>query len=94
MLDMSADELGAFVKTNTLVGRKILTAARQFPRLEIEATVQPITRTVLKVQLSTNKGRCFTEKLLFSRHIIDSFDCGFQLARQDSQHCRALLDLG
>ena len=49
---MTPDELGAFVRGNKLIGRKLLAAAKQFPQLEIDATVQPITRTVLKVQLS------------------------------------------
>lgn len=61
--EMSADELGALVKGNKLVGRKILTIARMFPQLDVEATVQPITRSVLRIHLTLTANFNWNDKV-------------------------------
>ncbi len=47
---MSPSEVGALI-SHPKLGGMVLKAASYFPRLEIETTIQPITRTVLRVQL-------------------------------------------
>ncbi|KAK7072360.1 activating signal cointegrator 1 complex subunit [Halocaridina rubra] len=49
--DMDAKEIGRMLRHEKM-GKDIKAAAWQFPLLELEATVQPITRTVLRVKLS------------------------------------------
>jgi activating signal cointegrator complex subunit 3 len=61
--EMSADELGALVRGNKLVGRKILTIARMFPQLDVEATVQPITRSVLRIHLTLTANFNWNDKV-------------------------------
>ena len=46
--DLSAQELGELIRVPKL-GRSLHKYVHQFPRLELAAQVQPITRTVLKV---------------------------------------------
>jgi hypothetical protein len=48
---MTAAEVGAMIN-HPKMGAMVLKTASYFPRLELEATIQPITRTVLRVQLS------------------------------------------
>lgn len=52
LYDMSAEEIGSLLKLNALVGRKIRGCIDAFPNLDLSATVQPITRTVVRVQVS------------------------------------------
>jgi activating signal cointegrator complex subunit 3 len=60
---MSADELAGITHANKIIGRKVLNAAQMFPRLEVEASVQPITRTVLKVQLTLTADFIWNERI-------------------------------
>lgn len=46
--DLSAQELGELIRVPKL-GKALHRFVHQFPRLELAAHVQPITRTVLKV---------------------------------------------
>lgn len=47
---MSSSEVGSMI-AHPKMGGMVLKSASYFPRLELEATIQPITRTVLRVQL-------------------------------------------
>lgn len=49
--DLSATELGDLVRQQKY-GKTLHRFVHQFPRLELQARVQPITRSVLKVRLS------------------------------------------
>ncbi len=49
--DMSAQQIGEIVKFPKM-GKIIHKLVHQFPRLELEAYVQPITRSVIKVELA------------------------------------------
>jgi len=51
LLDMDAKEVGQLIRHERL-GAQVLKYCRQVPHLEMEATVQPITRSVLKIDLS------------------------------------------
>lgn len=51
ILDMDKRELGALLNVPD-AGADVLRAARMLPFIDISATVQPITRTVLRVELS------------------------------------------
>ena len=51
LADMSAAELGALSRSNAAIGARIADAVAAFPRLELSASVQPITRSVLRVSL-------------------------------------------
>jgi activating signal cointegrator complex subunit 3 len=51
LADMSAAEIGALSRSNAVIGARFADAVASFPRLELSATVQPITRTVLRVSL-------------------------------------------
>jgi hypothetical protein len=48
---MSSSEVGAMI-SHPKKGGMVLKTASYFPRLELEVNIQPITRTVLRVQLS------------------------------------------
>jgi len=50
--NMTLDEIANLTRTNKLVARTVKQAVDQFPRLAIDVQVQPITRTVLKIQLT------------------------------------------
>ena len=47
--DLSSQELGELIRLPKL-GRTLHKMVHQFPRLELSAAVQPITRTVIKVR--------------------------------------------
>jgi pre-mRNA-splicing helicase BRR2 len=49
--DLKASELGELIR-NPKLGKTIHRLVHQFPRLELAAHVQPITRSVLKVDLT------------------------------------------
>ena len=51
--DLSSQELGELVRFPKM-GRTLHKLVHQFPRLELSAAVQPITRTVIKVQPEAN----------------------------------------
>ena len=48
--DMSPSEIGSMLRLNTDVGRKVKACVEALPHLGLDATVQPITRSVLRVQ--------------------------------------------
>ena len=50
LIDMTSGEIGALIRHQTM-GAGVLEAVRQLPYMEMEATVQPITRSVLRVTL-------------------------------------------
>jgi activating signal cointegrator complex subunit 3 len=52
LIDMSAADLGRLSRSNAVIGARIADAVASFPRLELSATVQPITRSVLRVSLT------------------------------------------
>lgn len=50
--DMSASEIGSMLRLNTQIGGQIKSCMRAMPHLNMTATVQPITRTVLRVSVT------------------------------------------
>ena len=50
MADMPADEIGHMLR-HVAIGEKVKRAAEQLPMIALEASIQPITRTVLRVSL-------------------------------------------
>ena len=68
--DLSAQELGELIRLPKM-GKQLHRFVHQFPRLELAAHVQPITRSVLKVQTgwlvcfsgSRSASRCWKEML-------------------------------
>jgi hypothetical protein len=52
LVDMTVEEIANLVKGNKMIGKAIKNAVHQFPNLDIDVKIQPLTRTVLKVQLS------------------------------------------
>merc|ERR1711899_219250 len=51
MREMEAQEIGHLVR-HVAVGATLKRAAMELPQLDLEATIQPITRTVLRVRLT------------------------------------------
>ena len=51
LADMSAHELAGLTRLNDAAGARIADCCAAFPRLEMSASVQPITRSVLRVAL-------------------------------------------
>eukprot|EP00727_Mastigamoeba_balamuthi_P005510 m51a1_g1579 putative activating signal cointegrator 1 complex subunit 3 (2006) ;mRNA; r:104604-111515 len=51
LVDMTPSEIGSIINLPRM-GGNVLKAARQFPYLEVSATIQPITRSVLRVHLT------------------------------------------
>lgn len=58
MREMEAKEIGEAVH-HIRMGEKILRCIRNFPMLILDAEVQPITRTVLRITLSITPGFFF-----------------------------------
>ena len=52
LADMSAAEIGGLLRLNAEAGQRVRIAVAAFPRLEVVAECQPITRTVLRVHLT------------------------------------------
>lgn len=50
LYDLNAPELGELVRYPTL-GKQIFRAVHQFPKLDLTASVQPVTRSLLRVEL-------------------------------------------
>jgi pre-mRNA-splicing helicase BRR2 len=50
LYDLNAQELGELVRYPTL-GKQIFRAVHQFPKLDLTASVQPVTRSLLRVEL-------------------------------------------
>lgn len=63
LLELSSEEIGGFVNANKIVGKHILSAARFFPSLDIQSSVQPLTRTVLKVILYITADFTWNDKI-------------------------------
>ncbi len=60
---MEASEIGAMLR-HPAAGGSIKSIVDAFPRISMEAQLQPITRTVLRVQLTiTPEFRCRRESL-------------------------------
>lgn len=51
LADMNASELAALSRSNPQIGQRLASAVAAFPWLELSASVQPLTRTVLRVSL-------------------------------------------
>ena len=62
LFDMGTDEITALVRHNA-TGQTIKQFIRKIPYLEMEATVQPITRTILKVKLTINADFKWDDRL-------------------------------
>ena len=52
LFDMSAQEIGSMLRLNTSIGQKVRGCLESLPHLTMEATVQPITRSVLRVTVA------------------------------------------
>lgn len=63
LLDMTVEEITSLVRANTTIGKKVLTVARSFPRINVTATVQPVTRTVIKLHLTLTADFYWSEKI-------------------------------
>ncbi|KAI8925867.1 Sec63 Brl domain-containing protein [Entophlyctis helioformis] len=62
MRDMNASELGDLVRHHRM-GDTIYRCVHQFPSLHLEATIAPITRTVLRVTLNVTADFMWSEKV-------------------------------
>uniref|UniRef100_UPI00358EF322 activating signal cointegrator 1 complex subunit 3 isoform X2 n=1 Tax=Myxine glutinosa TaxID=7769 RepID=UPI00358EF322 len=60
--DMSKDEIGHLIR-HVSMGEKVRQASLYFPTIILEAVVQPITRTVLRVRVSITPDFCWTDRL-------------------------------
>ncbi|XP_010459790.1 PREDICTED: DExH-box ATP-dependent RNA helicase DExH12 [Camelina sativa] len=60
--DLSAQELGELIRSPKM-GRPLHRFIHQFPKLTLSAHVQPITRTVLKVELTVTPDFLWDEKI-------------------------------
>jgi len=63
LLDMTAEEVQNVVRGNLIIGKKVLSVARNFPLLNVTATVQPVTRTVLKLHLTITSDFVWNDKV-------------------------------
>lgn len=52
LYDMDPADLGVMLGLNTPIGRDIKRLVGQFPRLDVDASVQPITRSVVRIQVT------------------------------------------
>ena len=57
MRDMDATELGQLVRHGKM-GQTIARCVEQFPTLQLEASVAPITRTVIRLTVDIIPGKC------------------------------------
>lgn len=60
LFDLKPQEIGEFIKVPKL-GKPVYTAVHQVPRLELTGHVQPITRTILRVELAITPDFQFDE---------------------------------
>ena len=60
--DLNAQELGELIRQPKL-GKTIHRAIQQFPKLEVQAHVQPLTRSVLRVELTLTGAFQFDEQV-------------------------------
>ena len=61
LIDMNSKEIGQLCH-NQKLGAKVLSLVETLPHLEIEATIQPITRGILKVNLTLTAGFRWSER--------------------------------
>ena len=52
LIEMPAPEISSLLRLNPMQGKHIKELARSLPAIKVEASVQPITRTVLRVKVS------------------------------------------
>lgn len=57
--DMNAQQIGEIVSFPKM-GKIILNQIHKFPRLELEAYVQPVTRTLVRIELDLKAHASFT----------------------------------
>jgi activating signal cointegrator complex subunit 3 len=62
LLEMEPSDIGAMVRQQK-IGGEVQACCRQIPFLELSATVQPLTRSVLKVQLEIYPSFQWSDKL-------------------------------
>lgn len=60
--DMGAAEVGALIG-NSRLGGVVQNMVRELPQLRVEASLQPITRTILRLSLSLRAGFKWNDKL-------------------------------
>jgi hypothetical protein len=71
LIEMSPREIGELIRQQKM-GDQVMTYLQQLPYLELKATVQPVTRTVLKVDVSYYFiDRCLYDGLLISLAQLD-----------------------
>lgn len=63
LLEMSAAELGKLIRLNDRLGEVALTAARQFPRLEVAPKLQPLSSDLLRVVCEVEPAFKWNDKL-------------------------------
>lgn len=66
--DMDPKEIGKMIRHERM-GREIKAAAWQFPLLEIDSKIQPITRTVLRVTLNINADFTWNDRIHGSQEL-------------------------
>ncbi len=62
IMDMGATEVGALIRQST-AGAVILKYAKQFPYILMDAQIQPVTRTVLRVTLKLTPDFVWSDRL-------------------------------
>jgi len=62
LLDMNPAEIGAIIRQST-AGNTILKYAKQFPYVSLDAQIQPVTRTVLRVTLKITPEFVWVDRL-------------------------------
>ena len=60
--DMSPSEIGSLIRLNTDLGKRIKNCLQALPVLTLEASVQPITRTVLRVSVTLTPEFVWVDK--------------------------------
>lgn len=76
--DLSSQEIGELIKMPKM-GKTLHRLVHEFPRLELAAHVQPITRTVLKVDLVITpdfKWNVSSDSSLFRQDLVLSVNVG------------------
>jgi len=50
--DMSPHEIGSMLRLNTDIGKKVKACVEALPHINLDAAIQPITRSVLRVSVT------------------------------------------
>eukprot|EP01125_Pyxidicula_operculata_P022548 TRINITY_DN928_c0_g1_i3.p1 TRINITY_DN928_c0_g1~~TRINITY_DN928_c0_g1_i3.p1 ORF type:complete len:2094 (-),score=618.62 TRINITY_DN928_c0_g1_i3:183-5534(-) len=61
--EMESSEVGDFVRGRLEAGKAIKKAAFQFPKLEIESSLSPITRTIIRVTLTITADFTWSDRI-------------------------------